>query len=600
MADRQANIWLRLKNAKGVSSGLKRLGGGFLSVGKRAVGSIAGIGRSLLSLKTLILTGLVYGALRLLRGVLSNITKAYMTQQDAVKLLNTNLQSQGNYTAAVSARLREQAAALQKVTAYGDEQIVQGQALLASYGGTAKEIERMTPIVLNFAAATGQELKSAFDLAGKASVGYTGTLSRYGIIIDENIPKAKKFEAALVAMAQRGGNAAAEMAKNSSGKLQQMQNLYGDIKEKVAGFLLESDKTVGVFGRIKSALASANEWLVKHKDAIQVLADKGLGVLAKAATSVWNTLKGWAKDGTFFKWLEYGINAVKALKAAFLVMGGAIKAVYYGIKTAVQGLATGILWLAEKAAWAYNKLTGKGEETMKKLQSWRKTYGTAAVESSYELTDGLADTYDKLLDIGSSMNDTSRTMAGWQKSMLSLQKDITGEKDKTAKNEEKAADAAKKTLELTKEQKGALADFGAMGKLKQMAVVDLLQRRKGMTAEGYGGLGRRSKELISGYAPLGEKYESLQKEYGKQVLSRGGVTDFSGIDLTKTTPEKIEATAKVEVVVKAGEDIAEKVGETVGEKWQDLVGLIEEAAEKAIGLHQYRARAAAIALKQAG
>jgi hypothetical protein len=309
---------------KSSGGALRSVGRSFVDIGKRGVGAISRISSSIFSLKSLIMTGLVYGAFRVLKNTISDLTGAYSVQQDAIQKLNVNLQSQGNFSEMVTKRLQRQAAAMQQVTAYGDEEIIQGQAMLASYGATGDQIERMTPIVLNFAAATGQNLASAFDLAGKASVGYTGTLSRYGIIIDENIPKTQKFEAAMAAMAQRGGMAAEEMAKTASGRLKQMTNLWGDLKEKLGEFIATSPGAGKVIDSISRQIEKAIGWLDKNSEAISNLVEKGYEKLIETGKSLKKSFVEIANDPATYEWL------------ARIETG--LKAVWYGAEMAVRSI----------------------------------------------------------------------------------------------------------------------------------------------------------------------------------------------------------------------------------------------------------------------
>lgn len=600
MADRNVNIWISLKNIKGAVSSLKSLGGGFLSIGRQARASLSSIGGSILNLKNLVLGGLVYGAFRMLKSAVTDVVGEYQKQEAASQLLQTNLQSQGNWSKYVTDRLAEQATALQNLTRFGDEQITQGQAVLASYGASGAMIERMTPIVVNFAEATGQDLGSAFELAGKASVGYTAMLSRYGIIIDENIPKSQKFEAALEAMAKRGGKAAEDRAKTSLGAWQQLGNLWGEIKEKIGGFIVTSKPLGDLFGKLKGALADVNAWLETNSGTIQKLTDEGMKILAEAVLDTWHKIQSWAQDGTFFAWLEFGMNAVKALHGAFVGLRGAGGMLFEFARWSMAKALKDALGVAEAVLTVWNTITGKGQEALDDVRQWRQAYKEEVEYAAEDTREAATQTYEKLADIGSSMNATSDQIKRWQETIAEAQNRVTDAKKKTAEAEKGIWEGAKKTLEVTKEQKDALQDFALMSRMKQMAVVSLLQRRKEMTPEQLQQLPGEAQELITGYKPLREAYGPVLEAAAKERLKAAGVSEFAGLDLAAMTPEKVEATAKVEVYIHAGEDIAAKAGEAAGVKMDELLDEVQNVVSRSVEDRRRAARTAAVALRQAG
>src|SRR3990167_2532149 len=106
------------------------------------------------------------------------------------------------------------ASALQKTTTYADETITEAQALIANFGATGDALKQATKATLDLSAATGTDLKSAAMLVGKAFAGETGTLSRYGIILDDNVPRSEKFTAALAAINKQFGGAAQAQAES--------------------------------------------------------------------------------------------------------------------------------------------------------------------------------------------------------------------------------------------------------------------------------------------------------------------------------------------------------------------------------------------------
>ena len=80
-----------------------------------------------------------------------------------------------------SRSLLEQASALQQVTTFGDENIIQAQALIAAFTDDEETIKRATKATLDLAAAKGMDLFAAADLVAKTLGSTTNAMSRYGI-----------------------------------------------------------------------------------------------------------------------------------------------------------------------------------------------------------------------------------------------------------------------------------------------------------------------------------------------------------------------------------------------------------------------------------
>lgn len=126
--------------------------------------------------------------------------------------------------------LRQQASALQGKTAFGDEAIIQGQAYLAQLGLEEDQIKKLTPVVLDFAAAKGMDLATAADLVAKSVGSETNALSRYGIQIEGAKGSTERMQSAVNSLNKAYGGQAEAIALVDGG-LQQLQNAIGDTKE---------------------------------------------------------------------------------------------------------------------------------------------------------------------------------------------------------------------------------------------------------------------------------------------------------------------------------------------------------------------------------
>lgn len=159
--------------------------------------------------------------------------KNIMAQEEAELSLAVAMKNVGDYSRENFQAMKDYASGLQKVTRYGDEVTLAMMANLKTYGMNTEELKKATVATMDLATAKRMDLKAASELVGKAFVGETGTLSRYGIIIDKSVEKGDKFNEVLKLINQRFGSAAQADLKTYAGQWAYIKNLWGDILEKV-------------------------------------------------------------------------------------------------------------------------------------------------------------------------------------------------------------------------------------------------------------------------------------------------------------------------------------------------------------------------------
>jgi hypothetical protein len=174
---------------------------------------------------------------------IKNATDAYIRQENAIAQLDARLKSTGNAVGIASKELQGMAASLQQVTTFGDEAIIEMQALLLTFTRIGGEtFPQATEAILNVSTAMGQDLKSSAVQVGKAlndpikgitALGRTGiqftdtqkdmikTLQESGDLIGAQTIILKELET------QFGG--AARAARNTlGGALTALANTIGD------------------------------------------------------------------------------------------------------------------------------------------------------------------------------------------------------------------------------------------------------------------------------------------------------------------------------------------------------------------------------------
>ena len=160
--------------------------------------------------------------------------QSYANAEAAAKKMTVALQAQGTATPAAVAQMNDLAAQFQRTTVYSDDLINEMEALLVQVGNVAPgEMNKALTAATDLASGLGVDLQTATMLVGKAFAGETGTLSRYGIVIDEAKLKAEGLPAVLDAIRQRFGGQAQSEVDTYAGRLKQLANEWDNFKESV-------------------------------------------------------------------------------------------------------------------------------------------------------------------------------------------------------------------------------------------------------------------------------------------------------------------------------------------------------------------------------
>lgn len=191
-------------------------------------------------------------AFRAYTDLLSSSVDSYAAAELAQKQLTAALRAQGTATPEVIAQYKALSDQFEKTTVFSDDLVTEMQALLTQVGNVMPDqMGAALKAATDLASGLGIDLRQATMLVGKAFEGETGTLARYGIVIDEATLKAKGITAVLDAVQQRfGGQAAAEL-DTYGGSLKQLANNWDNLKEKLGEMIVTSPE-------VRDALAGIN------------------------------------------------------------------------------------------------------------------------------------------------------------------------------------------------------------------------------------------------------------------------------------------------------------------------------------------------------
>jgi len=174
-----------------------------------------------------------YLAVRKAYKIVQDLTDAWGGQEIAVIELNNALRNTGLFTPMLSDELQDLAKQLQSTTTYGDELTLSATAMLQSLGELDEEmLKRAIPAVQDLATSLFKgDMNTAASMFAKVVGSSTNALSRYGIEIDMTGSKTEKFEEIMTKVNAKFGGRSAELADSYTGKMKQLKNAYGDLKE---------------------------------------------------------------------------------------------------------------------------------------------------------------------------------------------------------------------------------------------------------------------------------------------------------------------------------------------------------------------------------
>lgn len=170
------------------------------------------------------------GAFALISGVIVKSVADYREQEIATNALTQAMVNNGNYSKQLKDDYLAQAAAIQKVTLFGDEQVIAAQAAVQAQIGEHKITKELSLAIADLAQAKGMDLVSAAQLVGKTIGSSNNVLARQGVEFDNNTRGAERLAAVTDALNGKfGGQATA--ATSGLGAMKQLMNVVSDLME---------------------------------------------------------------------------------------------------------------------------------------------------------------------------------------------------------------------------------------------------------------------------------------------------------------------------------------------------------------------------------
>ena len=191
-------------------------------------------------------------------GFIQSSLKAFSEQEEAVNKLNHALKNQGAFTQEMSQHLQGYASEMQKTTRFTDEQILENQALLVSFGMVGNQLKNSTQAAADLSAGLGIDLRTSSMLLGKAFDGNAEALGRYGIKVKEGLTGSAAFKDVLDQINKKFGGRAAADAGTYAGKIDQLSKAFNELQERIgkgfvpmAEFVISwANRAIGAFDKL--------------------------------------------------------------------------------------------------------------------------------------------------------------------------------------------------------------------------------------------------------------------------------------------------------------------------------------------------------------
>ena len=213
-------------------------------------------------LKYAAVVGVAALAVKGLVAIGKKLVEAYKVQEQAEAKFIGALRATGTEALVSTKNFFALASSLQQVTLYGDEATIEATALLQSLAKLSDEgLEKLVPLMQDFATGTKMNLNAAMSLAGKTIGSTTNALTRYGIEVDMTGTKEEKLAELTERLTIKFGGMAKAVADTATGVLEQLANALGDLREEGGRVIAEAIKPIvsWLVQVVSKAAASAKE-----------------------------------------------------------------------------------------------------------------------------------------------------------------------------------------------------------------------------------------------------------------------------------------------------------------------------------------------------
>lgn len=160
---------------------------------------------------------------------------AFLDAEKNAQRLKFSITEVGNEGVEVFDRLIRQSERFEGI--FSDDDIQKAQVALSNFGLIGDEIEAGIPLILDYAAATGQDLASAISQVGAGLEGAGREFKKYQIEVSATASRQENYNSLLQGFVQFQG-AANDQLNTTAGRLEALKNRFDNFQEDVGEFLV--------------------------------------------------------------------------------------------------------------------------------------------------------------------------------------------------------------------------------------------------------------------------------------------------------------------------------------------------------------------------
>ena len=276
--------------------------------------------------------------------------QAFGRQEAAVQKVSEAIRAQGGRVSEVLPIMQNLASEIQRITTYGDEQVLEMQAMASAMGVNAAQMEGAIRTAIGLSTALGMDVMTATKAASAAVQGKTTALQEYIPALSKCKTEAEKL--AEVQKLAASGFAQAEAGVDTlDGRLKQCANAWGDLQEVIGEAFAPAVKNVATMLRVVCELVTSMPIAVKALT---------LSLTSLAVGFAFTKVGGLLKVADSFLGVAGG---VRTTTAAMHGLNAAVRANPLGLlATAVTAAIFGISQLVE---YVSNLTDAEDEEAQK-------------------------------------------------------------------------------------------------------------------------------------------------------------------------------------------------------------------------------------------
>lgn len=203
---------------------------------------------------------------------------------------------------------QQQAQAMAEANATSDELVMQVQTMLLRYGEAPNEVGATTQAILDYAAATGTDARTATEALTRGVESGTGHFKGLGVSIEATGDRTRDLTAATKALTEKFGGASAQDAQSLIGQTNAAKEAFGELQETFGGFVSELASKSGALEAVTGLLRNMATAAGQLRDFVSA------GGLSAAVASAKALITGEGVDEAQAQWRlaqsGYGLGQV--------------------------------------------------------------------------------------------------------------------------------------------------------------------------------------------------------------------------------------------------------------------------------------------------